>query len=210
MPSIPASQLRRAASRSPASDRRRIEERELFLDYRDCAAPHRAAARRELMERFLPLVETVAAKLTRRLPKCVEMQDLVSAGVFGLAAAIDAFDPERGNWFGSYAQGRIWGAMMDWIRMTDVYSRQARKRMKERGEEAPRMLSLSMILSEGDHRNLDLTDDVGRPARVSCLRRASGIVRAAARRAGPGRAIGHAAAVYRGDGRCGRSARSWA
>jgi hypothetical protein len=51
--------------------------------------------RNYLMERFLPLVRYNAERIHTRLPDEVDVEDLMSAGVFGLMDAIDAFDLER-------------------------------------------------------------------------------------------------------------------
>ena len=49
-----------------------------------------------LMERHYPLVKYIAERLLQTLPKSIEIDDLVSAGLFGLMDAIDAYDTERG------------------------------------------------------------------------------------------------------------------
>ena len=50
-----------------------------------------------LMERYFPLVKYNGERIWQRLPDGVELDDLVSAGVFGLMDAIDAFDLENEN-----------------------------------------------------------------------------------------------------------------
>ena len=52
--------------------------------------------RNRLIERFLPLVRYNAERVWAKLPEGVDLNDLISAGVFGLMDAIDAFDLERG------------------------------------------------------------------------------------------------------------------
>ena len=47
------------------------------------------------------------------MPDGVELDDLISAGVFGLMDAIDAFDLSRGVKFETYCVPRIRGAMLD-------------------------------------------------------------------------------------------------
>ena len=49
-----------------------------------------------LVERYLPLVKYNGERIWSRLPEGVELDDLISAGVFGLMDAIDAFDLSRG------------------------------------------------------------------------------------------------------------------
>ena len=48
--------------------------------------------RNRLVERYLPLVKYNGERIWARLPDGVELDDLISAGVFGLMDAIDAFD----------------------------------------------------------------------------------------------------------------------
>ena len=52
--------------------------------------------RNRLVERYLPLVKYNAERIWQRLPDGVDLDDLISAGVFGLMDAIDAFDLSLG------------------------------------------------------------------------------------------------------------------
>ena len=53
--------------------------------------------RNRLVEIYLPLVKYNGERIWSRLPEGVELDDLISAGVFGLMDAIDAFDLSRGR-----------------------------------------------------------------------------------------------------------------
>jgi len=53
---------------------------------------------------------------------------LISAGVFGLMDAIDAFDLERGVKFETYCVPRIRGAMLDELRTMDWVPRLVRSK----------------------------------------------------------------------------------
>jgi hypothetical protein len=53
--------------------------------------------RNQLVERYLPLVKYNAERIWQRLPEGVDLDDLISAGVFGLMDAIEAFDLSRGG-----------------------------------------------------------------------------------------------------------------
>jgi len=75
-------------------------------------APHLSA---DFASHF-KLVKRVAAHFRGRLPAAIEHSDLVQAGIVGLMEAIEAFDPERGNDFETFAKLRIRGAMLDEIR----------------------------------------------------------------------------------------------
>ena len=54
--------------------------------------PDNQELRNRLIETYLPLVKYHGQRIWSRLPEGVELDDLVSAGVFGLMDAIDAFD----------------------------------------------------------------------------------------------------------------------
>jgi RNA polymerase sigma factor for flagellar operon FliA len=84
--------------------------------------------RNRLMENYLPLVRYNAERIWSRLPDGVELDDLVSAGVFGLMDAIEAFDQSRGVKFETYCVPRIRGAMLDELRCMDWVPRLVRSR----------------------------------------------------------------------------------
>ena len=84
--------------------------------------------RNTLIERYLPLVRYNAEKVWAKLPEGVDMNDLISAGVFGLMDAIDAFDLERGVKFETYCVPRIRGAMLDELRTMDWVPRLVRSK----------------------------------------------------------------------------------
>jgi RNA polymerase sigma factor for flagellar operon FliA len=81
-----------------------------------------------LSEEYLPIVRYVAEKMIERLPHNVQVEDLVSAGVFGLFEAVDRFDLTRGVKFETYCVGRIRGAMLDELRHMDWVPRLTRAR----------------------------------------------------------------------------------
>src|SRR6187402_2820058 len=60
-----------------------------------------------LMENYLHLVRYNAERIHVKLPDEVELDDLMSAGIFGLMDAINAFDLERGVKFETYCAPRI-------------------------------------------------------------------------------------------------------
>ena len=84
--------------------------------------------RNQLMERYLPLVKYNGERIWQRLPDGVELDDLISAGIFGLMDAIDAFDLERGVKFETYCVPRIRGAMLDELRTMDWVPRLVRSK----------------------------------------------------------------------------------
>jgi len=86
------------------------------------------ALRNRLIERFLPLVRYNAERVWAKLPEGVDLNDLISAGVFGLMDAIEAFDLERGVKFETYCVPRIRGAMLDELRTMDWVPRLVRSK----------------------------------------------------------------------------------
>ena len=94
---------------------------ELWQRYRETADPE---ARRELLELYIGLVHHVAREMSRRTK--VELDDLVSAGTFGLIRALDSFDLSRGLAFSTYAVRRIRGAILDDLRSQDWAPRAVR------------------------------------------------------------------------------------
>ena len=84
--------------------------------------------RNKLIEKYLPLVKSIAEKIAARLPSSVDSNDLQSAGVFGLMHAIRGFDLTRGVRFETYCAGRIRGAILDELRNLDWVPRLVRNR----------------------------------------------------------------------------------
>jgi RNA polymerase sigma factor for flagellar operon FliA len=81
-----------------------------------------------LIERYLPLVRYNAERVWAKLPEGVDLNDLISAGVFGLMDAIDAYDLGRGVKFETYCVPRIRGAMLDELRTMDWVPRLVRSK----------------------------------------------------------------------------------
>ncbi|MFV2067292.1 MAG: FliA/WhiG family RNA polymerase sigma factor [Pirellulales bacterium] len=90
--------------------------------------------RNRLVERYLPLVKYNGERIWARLPEGVELDDLISAGVFGLMDAIDAFDLSRGVKFETYCVPRIRGAMLDELRTMDWVPRLVRSKASKLNE----------------------------------------------------------------------------
>ena len=90
--------------------------------------------RNRLVEIYLPLVKYNGERIWARLPEGVELDDLVSAGVFGLMDAIDAFDLSRGVKFETYCVPRIRGAMLDELRTMDWVPRLVRSKASKLNE----------------------------------------------------------------------------
>jgi RNA polymerase sigma factor for flagellar operon FliA len=98
---------------------------ELWREYRVTPSE---ALRNFFIEKYLELVRYTAERMHMKLPSEVEIDDLMSAGLFGLMDAIDAFDPERGVKFETYCTQRIRGAIFDELRAMDWVPRLVRSR----------------------------------------------------------------------------------
>jgi RNA polymerase sigma factor for flagellar operon FliA len=83
-----------------------------------------------LIYRTVHLVRRIAGRLALRLPPHLEPSDLESAGILGLLAAIEAYDPDRDTEFASYAASRIRGAIIDDLRALDPISRSLRAKAR--------------------------------------------------------------------------------
>src|SRR5437868_616095 len=96
-----------------------------------------------LMEKYLPLVRYNAERVWSKLPDGVDLHDLISAGVFGLMDAIEAFDLTRGVKFETYCVPRIRGAMLDELRTMDWVPRLVRSKASKM-EEARKTLEAQL------------------------------------------------------------------
>ncbi len=92
------------------------------------AEPRAAGERDALVREFVPLVKYHAGMLKLRLPPHIELDDLISSGIVGLLDALDRFDNSRGIKFKTYAEFRIRGAMLDYLREMDWFPRSVRQR----------------------------------------------------------------------------------
>ena len=87
--------------------------------------------REKLILEHLPQVRWIASDIHDRLPAGTALEDLVSAGVVGLIAAIDNFDPARNASLRTYAEYKIRGAILDSVRGLDGIPAHKRKRARE-------------------------------------------------------------------------------
>lgn len=95
----------------------------------------------ELLMQELPHVYYIASRIRDRLPRHVELEDLVSAGVVGLLEASRCFDSTKNVQFSTFAKFRIRGAIFDSLREMDWGSRLIRKRGREIADATARLES---------------------------------------------------------------------
>lgn len=85
----------------------------------------------DLVRANLPLVHYAVGELANRIPRHVSRDDLVSAGMAGLAQAARSFDAGRGVSFSRYASTRIKGALLDELRSRDWATRSVRTKARQ-------------------------------------------------------------------------------
>jgi RNA polymerase sigma factor for flagellar operon FliA len=117
----------------PEPSRRRRPQRAA----RASAVRRNGAAKRPARERpfseaevrsYLPLVRQVVQRMLPRKPAEVAAEDLVSWGVVGLLDAMRKYDCKREAAFPTYAQYRIRGSILDYLRRCDWLPRSARQK----------------------------------------------------------------------------------
>jgi RNA polymerase sigma factor for flagellar operon FliA len=119
--------------------------------------------RDRLVEHYLDVgvVQRAAKRMLRSLPQHVDIEDLVSAGAFGLLSAVERFDPSRAIKFETFCRQPIRGAMLDYLREVDHLSRVARARAnKLRGATERLQMKLGRPPGEEEiRRQLDVSGD---------------------------------------------------
>ena len=130
------------------------ELRKIWAEYK---RTHDENLRNILLETYLPLVKYTAERIRAKLPDEVDLDDLVSEGIFGLMDAVDGFDPSRGVKFETYCTQRIRGAMLDHLRSLDWLPRLARSRA-HRLETARQELEVKLGRAPSE---LELADHLG-------------------------------------------------
>jgi RNA polymerase sigma factor for flagellar operon FliA len=103
----------------------------LAFEVDDKPEPDDEQIRKQRILSHLSLVHKEAHRVARRLPDCVDVDDLISAGYLGLLSAGDRFEPSRGLSFGAFAYHRVRGAILDELRALDPISRHKRQRCRQ-------------------------------------------------------------------------------
>ena len=85
----------------------------------------------------------MASHFRGRLPAALELTDLVQAGTVGLMEALQAYDPDKGVDFETFAKFRIRGAMLDEIRKSSWAPRSTVKIAVQAREVAERIVEES-------------------------------------------------------------------
>src|SRR5947209_17224803 len=99
--------------------------------YAETAETRSPRERDALILEHLPQVNWIATRIHEKLPPTVQLDDLISAGIVGLLAAVDNFDPSHNASLKTYAEYRIRGAILDSIRGLDGVPSHRRKHVKQ-------------------------------------------------------------------------------
>ena len=104
------------------------------VDLDDAGTPDCDSASNSALEQAvndsLAGVKFLAGRLANRLPAHVDVEDLVQVGLMGLLQCAQRFDSQRGVKFQTYANRRVQGAMLDYLRSLDWRPRSVRKRSR--------------------------------------------------------------------------------
>ncbi len=92
------------------------------------------------------MVRAIAYRIHSRLPRSVEVDDLISVGVIGLMESVERFDSTRSVPFEQYARHRVHGAIVDALRAADWVPRSVRRH-------ADRIATARKALLEGKGRD---------------------------------------------------------
>jgi RNA polymerase sigma factor FliA len=124
--SVPVNIANNAATTPSESAKHEVPARVGFLKNDESAF-------QRLLETHLPRVRSIVERIRRRLPSTIEADDLYSIGVTGLVAAARNCRPDQERSFGTYANTRIEGAILDELRRMDFMSRTNRSKAKRLG-----------------------------------------------------------------------------
>lgn len=92
------------------------------------------ADKERIVRHYAPKIRFLGSRLKAKLPRNVELSELISAGTLGLLEALGKFKPQLGIRFETYAENRIRGAMLDELRRLDWFPRSLRQRVRKLDE----------------------------------------------------------------------------
>lgn len=83
--------------------------------------------RNDIILRYLELVRVIAVSLRNIYSKYASVDDIINEGVIALIGAIDTFDTDKNVKFETYANLKVKGAIIDYVRKQDWVPRQVRR-----------------------------------------------------------------------------------
>jgi len=108
-----------------------LEDNALKLTWEKYVKTKDQQEKNKLIIHYLPLVKATAARLSVSLPAHINIDDLISSGVFGLISAIERYKPGLGTKFKSFSNLRIYGSMLDELRNLDWVPRSIRSKSRQ-------------------------------------------------------------------------------
>ena len=83
------------------------------------------------LKQHASLVRKIAMQVASRLPRSIQLEDLIQEGMLGLLDAINRYEPKPGASFETYAKARIRGSIYDSLREEDVIPRHVRDKLTQ-------------------------------------------------------------------------------
>lgn len=116
----------------------------------------------ELVEKHMDIVRRQAWHFHGRTGRFIEIEDLLQAGYLGLIDASRRYTTREGVTFGAYANIRVRGSIIDYLRRNSNMCRNTinmQKRVKQAQLELERSLQRSPSATEvADHMEMDITE----------------------------------------------------
>ncbi len=93
--------------------------------------PNGRSSAKTQIDDHIDLVKKIAYQLKSKLPRNIEEDDLIQAGMIGLLDALNRYEDTQQAQFETYASLRIRGAMLDELRAMDWLPRSVRENMRK-------------------------------------------------------------------------------
>ena len=103
---------------------------EIFENGQTAWADFSPQEQQSIVRHYAPQIRFLALRLKARLPRNIELNEMISSGTLGFMEALGKFRPEMGIRFETYAENRIRGAMLDELRRLDWFPRSLRQRVR--------------------------------------------------------------------------------
>jgi RNA polymerase sigma factor for flagellar operon FliA len=113
----------------------------------------------DLVEKYTPLIRSLAKQIRSRLSLTVDFEDLVSYGRLGLLEASERFDYKVGVSFKTFAYYRIKGAIYDGLRKMQVITRRKDPRLKFE-EASTKLLGSEATRGSSEVRKASLKEEI--------------------------------------------------
>jgi len=85
----------------------------------------------KLVQHYAPQIRFIALRMKAKLPKNIDLGELISAGSLGLIESLKKYKAELGIRFETYSENRVRGAMLDELRRLDWFPRSLRQRVRQ-------------------------------------------------------------------------------